>query len=165
MDGIKEQKMKKMLLLLASLACFGMLVSCSDDPQDVYVTNNGEYYEAVGVMTGTATASETDTGTTYAIDNTRYASVSASSYPDAAKVTYTLTVPYTYTYNNTTRKNTTEVTVTKIAGKYYTSSTPVIDNNLEVDGSLEGSFTVKTSVRASGYNSTITISNLKFEKK
>lgn len=162
--------MKKMLLLLASLACFGMLVSCSDETQDVYVTNNTEYYDAAGVMTGTMTTSET--GTTYAIDNTRYAYVSTRHYAGESNVvTYTLIIPYTYTSigDNTPRKTLTEVTITKIDGKYYyggttgynTNQTFVIANNLEVDGSLEGSFTVKTSIKASG----ITISDLKFEKK
>lgn len=159
--------MKKMLLLLASLACFGMLVSCSDDPQEVYVTNNTEFYEAVGVMTGTITPTDTTDTTTYAIDKTRYANVYARIYAGTTTVEYTLTVPYTYTSGDVTRKSTVTVTVTKIAGKYYTSSTPVIDNNLEVDGSLEGNFTMKTSVRSSSSNTYtyFTISNLKFEKK
>lgn len=149
--------MKKMLLLLASLACLGFLASCSnDDTQDVYVTNLGNY-EAAGIMTGTMTV--IGDSSTYKIDNTRYAFVSSYS-TNKDVVSYEVTVPYTETYGSNTYNRTEEVTVKKIDGKYY-YNTIKIDEPLEVEGSLDGDFTVK-SIKIGNYT---TITDLKFTRK
>ena len=157
--------MKKMLLLLASLACFGMLVSCSDDPQDVYVTNTSNYADnTAGIMTGTMAV--TGNNSSYKIDDTRYAFVNCSGHADADVVDYYLTVPYTATsVDGTISYNIEELKITKINGKYYydfDENKTKITDNIEVDGSLEGSFTVKGIIKVDEYT---TISDLKFEKK
>lgn len=160
-DKNKEQKMKKMLLLLASLACFGLLASCSDETQDVYVTNSVGNYDAAGTVTGTMTVA--GSSSTYTIDSSRYAFVSSSN-TTSEVVDYTLKVPYTTTTGTTTTASTQSVAIKKIDGKYYYAfddDKTKITDSLDVNGSIEGDFTV-TSIKI---NNTTTISNLKFEKK
>ena len=157
--------MKKMLLLLASLACFGLLASCSDETQDVYVTNANNYGgEIAGIMTGTMAV--TGDNLSYKIDNTRYAFVSPDGYTDSDVVDYHLTVPYTKTApNGEVTYDNKSLSIKKINGKYYydfNDNKTKITDNLEVDGSLEGSFTVKGILKV---DDNTTISDLKFEKK
>ena len=59
--------MKKMLLLLAGMACLGMFVSCSDDPQEIVVDYANKQYEYryYGTVTGSGTVAGSVTSVTF----------------------------------------------------------------------------------------------------
>ncbi len=156
--------MKKMLLLLAGLACLGMFVSCSDDPQEVVVTNAKV---PVG-WAGKATASSV-TYKYYNYTGTTATSYSASiaedifatwSYTDNTKgnmKSYDLIVPVKLSSNNI---NYVECDITKINGKYYDTEGEII----EVSGSPESdTFTIKEIVVEKG-SYTYTFKDLKFTR-
>ena len=104
--------MKKVLALVAStmmLIVGGLFVSCSDETQDVYVTNmvENKYY---GYFSGTSGTSG------IRIDSTRLGEISWSSGGNTNGEHYWLEVPYSsssYPYS------TTEVEIYKVGSKYY----------------------------------------------
>lgn len=159
-----------MLLLLASLACFGLLASCSNETQDVYVTNFDE--TSSGGIVGTVEGSFSYTGDDkYEVDSKRFASVKWEKDSGNANILrYILTVPVTISSveDTTINRYVDEICICKIDGKYYLDEDEnskkvdfMIDDILKVEGSLDGSFTV-TNVKV---DQTRTITTLKFTKK
>ena len=157
--------MKKMLLLLAGMACLGMFVSCSDEPQEVVVTNLQGEVEWAGKATASSVSYK------YAYDTTSAASSTASiaegendfatwSYTDNTKgniKTYRLDVPVKLSSTNTEYV---DIYITKVNSKYYDGKGEVI----EVSGSPENdTFTIKEIVVNEG-SYTYTFKDLKFTR-
>ena len=145
--------MKKMLLLLVGMACLGMFVSCSDDPQEVVVTNMGERIEWAGTVTGSVTATSSYYDSAAINEN----ALAILSYSDNAKGnvrSYYLEVPVIYSASS---KDTTEIELYKVGNDYYDERT---GEKLTVTGSLEDNEFTIASVK--GYNFTFT--DLKFTR-
>lgn len=149
--------MRKMLLLLASLACFGLLASCSDETQDFNDVNVSKKYFYVGNVTGTITVlNNPTTHATFPTGN--IATMEYTKTPLSNNIDYTLTVNYKDTeLSESLNKET--IIIVKIDDKYYNK---VNSNYIEVkvDGSLENSqFTISSIT-----GSKILLSNLKFTR-
>ncbi|MDE7391356.1 MAG: hypothetical protein K2M90_02685 [Treponemataceae bacterium] len=118
--------MKKMLLLLAGMACLGMFVSCSDDPQEVVVSfdqgSKGYSYSYYGTATGTVVPNSSSTATVKVDSEKPFAAVSYRD--DVSEQTnvknYTLVVPVKVTqpsYGSYTTYP--EITLLEVNGTYY----------------------------------------------
>lgn len=138
--------MKKMLLLLAGLACLGMFVSCSDDPQEVVVVESYSTVEFKGYADGTIVDSSRT------IDTTKWATLEYSKYTEGSRE-YTLEVPYT----SSSYSGTDTITIMEIDGKYYDGSTEKL---IDVKGSVSGGDFTVTAVKGRSY----TYTNLSFKK-
>lgn len=160
-DKNKEQKMKKMLLLLASLACFGLLASCSDETQDVYLTNNSTDYYWVGTVSGSITlpkSSNYDSATITQVANLSYKKDGADK--SSNTIVYTIAISYTQKRGtNSPDSGKSEIEIAKIGDKYYDLKNDYAP--VTVTGSLEDSEFTITSVTDSMKN---TISSLKFTR-
>ena len=155
--------MKKMLLLLASLACFGLLASCSDETQDFNDVNVSKEYFYVGNVTGNIILSNNNTAT---FPTSNIATVKYTKDPKSNTIGYTLTVQYTKKGDQDATGAT--ITITKIGNKYYDCNNNYAD--VTVAGSLEDSnFTINTIKGKEGDSKSTsdnlpTFSNLKFTR-
>ncbi|MDE6349475.1 MAG: hypothetical protein K2K67_00525, partial [Treponemataceae bacterium] len=134
---------KKMLLLLAGMACLGMFVSCSDDPQEVAVVEVAYEAKLVGYASGTIV------GSSYNVNTTRWATLTYDKVTEGCR-DYELKVPYGSSGSD-------YIFIREIDGKYYDKSTETL---IDVKGSVSGGdFTVSA---ITGNNNTYT--NLSFKK-
>ena len=151
--------MKKMLLLLASLSCFGLLASCSDGTQDVNLVNSSARYFWVGTVTGTITVrNDSSTTATFPIGN--IATVEYTKDPNTNKIEYVLNVKYKE--NESENLNDATITITKIGNNYYSDDY----RNVKVEGSFENSeFTItSTSLINDNKNQNLLFQDLKFTR-
>lgn len=123
------KSIKTSLFVAAALAVALSFASCSNDTQDVYVTNQGTCINS-GKASGTI-AYTTTTTTKYSIDSTRFATVEWRMGYEGNTKTYDLEVPYTY---GTTGTGTAYVTLKKVNDKYYDGYS---EKELVVEGSPE----------------------------
>ena len=129
------------------MACLGMFVSCSDDPQEVTIVEMSATSVALkGYADGTIV------GSSYKIDTTSWATLGYDKNIEGSR-TYTLNVPYT----SSSYDGSDTITIVEIDGKYYDNLTQKL---IDVKGSVSGGdFTV--SAITGRYN---TYTNLSFKK-
>lgn len=176
--------MKKMLLVLASVMGLGILVSCTQEPQELIITQKDDYVAYNHMYGGIATVTMNTRSNISSIefDENDYAYI---SYQDNAYNTktncknYRLTVPVVYkttttigsTETTTTYHDSFSISFTKIGDDYKFDSSNIIANNSNnnykagLEGNPESSnFTIKNiKVSVNGYS--VYLDSLSFTRK
>ncbi len=149
--------MKKMLLLLAGMACLGMFVSCSDDPQEVVVTNSQERVEWVGTVTGSMTSSYYNS---VKVNEDALATLTCYENEKGNAKSYELEVPYLYRNSSSGDYYDDEayLSIKKVGNDYYNTRD---GKKLEVSGSLDGKeFTIASIERSSNKFTNLTFTRM-----
>ncbi|MDE6351420.1 MAG: hypothetical protein K2K67_10505, partial [Treponemataceae bacterium] len=158
---------KKMLLLLAGMACLGMFVSCSDDPQEVVIVDSVDtYFEWAGDATADSityvkTSSYDTNKYSLSFDTDTYCKLTYSTGSAGNIKSYNLEIPVIETIkygDDDTRVEENEIRIylEKLGNDYYYNG-----KKLTLTGSPEDKDFTIASVKANGY----TFTNLKFTRK
>lgn len=157
--------MKKMLLVLASVMGLGILVSCTQEPQELIITTKPDYVACNYKYGGTATIVKNDLGSIATLSNIEFDSNDYAyiSYNDDAQnlktncKEYTLKVPVVYE-TKTTVGNT--VTTTTHHSSFTVNFTKIGDDYKFNSGNVNSNESYKPSLSGNPESSEFTVKNI-----